>query len=126
MAQILFKAYKASLWLALCTSILICSIIAVQAYELSETDVRTAVQTWVRNYTPDAKPNALIGEMEAYVVNGNTVAYVVHIIGGGFCLCGADTVLLPVYLYNPIADYNPDISDYKYILDSIATIKQNI
>ena len=37
-----------------------------QATEMTEIDVRTAVQTWVRFVTANAKPDAVIEKMELY------------------------------------------------------------
>ena len=77
------------------------------AAELTENEVRAAVQTWVRLVTADARPDAVIARMEAHSVGGEVVAYIAHLGGGGFCLCGADDWLAPVYLYSPGGTYNP-------------------
>ena len=74
---------------------------------LSETDVRLAVTTWVRQVTADAKPDAVIEQIEPHVVDGQTVAYIAHLKGGGYCLCGCDDLVLPVYLYSPKDRFNP-------------------
>jgi hypothetical protein len=44
------------------------------------------------------------------------VAYVAHLAGGGFCLCGADDRLLPVYVYNPGDTYDPANPSHQYVL----------
>lgn len=91
-----------------------------QARQWSEEEVRTAVQTWVRHVTADARPDAVVDRMEAYVVDGETVGYVAHLEGGGFCLCSANDLVLPVYLYNPKGTYDPKIPGYQFILEEIA------
>lgn len=93
----------------------------VQARELSESEVRPAVETWVRYVTADARPSAVVDRMEYHRVDGKTVAYIAHLWGGGFCLCGADDLVLPVYLYNPHGDFDPHIPDYQHVLWEIST-----
>lgn len=88
---------------------------------LSKQQVEAAVQTWVRHVTADARPDAVIERMEPYQVNGETVAYIAHLEGGGFCLCGADDLVVPVYLYNPKGSYDPQNPNYQYILWEIST-----
>ena len=75
--------------------------VCLRASELTEQQVRDAAQTWVRQVIADAEPNAVVREMEPYRVDGKIVAYIAHLQGGGFCLCGRDDLVLPVYLYNP-------------------------
>jgi len=86
------------------------------AMELNEQDVRSAVETWVRFVTADARPEAVIEKMDPHTANGETVAYVAHLSGGGFCLCGADDLVLPVYLYCPEGVYYPGDPNHQYIL----------
>jgi hypothetical protein len=100
--------------------------VLVQAAEVTELDVQTAVQTWVRHVTADAKPNAVIERMEPYTVDGRTVGYIAHLSGGGFCLCGGDDLVLPVYLYCPEGTYHPDNPNYQYILWEIGTRFKNL
>ncbi len=105
-------------------SLALCAIFIsafLQAGELSEQDVRAAVETWVRHVTADARPEAFIVKMEPHVVDGKTVAYIAHLFREGFCLCGADNLVLPVYLYNPGGIYDPENPDCQYILWEIAT-----
>lgn len=83
-------------------------------------DIRAAVETWVRHVTADARPDAAIEEMEPYIVDGEIVGYIAHLAGGGFCLCGTDDLVLPVYLYNPKGTYGPKIPGYQDILREIA------
>ncbi|MCP5007832.1 MAG: hypothetical protein GY941_28430 [Planctomycetes bacterium] len=89
------------------------------ASELSEQEIRSAVQTWVRHVTADARPDAVIEKMEPYTVEGMTVGYVAHLSGGGFCLAGADDLVLPVYFYSTKGIYDPQNPNYQYILGEI-------
>jgi hypothetical protein len=102
-----------ALWLALAPT--------AQAGDIGEAEVRAAVETWVRYVTADARPDAGIERMEPYQVDGETVAYIAHLEGGGFCLCGADDLVLPVYFYNPQGTYDPQNPNYQYILWEIGT-----
>ncbi|RKZ31662.1 hypothetical protein DRQ36_01195 [bacterium] len=81
--------------------------------------VAAAVQTWVRDVTADNKPDAVIERIEPYVADGDTVAYIAHIAGGGFCICGADNMFLPVYLYSPGGTYDPEKPHHKHFLADI-------
>jgi len=104
-------------------SIVLCLVflpVCLHAEELTEREVQTAVETWVRYVTSDAKPDAVIEQMEPYLVDGKTVAYIAHIAGGGFCLCGADDLVLPVYLYNPMEVYEEEHPGYQFILWEIS------
>ncbi len=92
-----------------------------QAKEIEEQNVRSAVETWVRYVTADARPDAIIEKMEPYQVEGKTVAYIAHLGGGGFCLCGADDLVLPVYFYCPEGTYDPENQSHRYILWEIET-----
>jgi hypothetical protein len=89
---------------------------SLEARVLGVQEVRAAVQTWVRRVTADARPEAVIVRMEPHRVNGETVAYIAHLLSGGFCLCGADDLVLPVYFYSPLGTYNPQNPDYQYVL----------
>lgn len=122
MKQIANRALRTSgifgILLVLC---LIMAPASVHASELTEQEVGAAVQTWVRHVTADAKPDAVIERMEPHQVKGKTVAYIAHLEGGGFCLCGADDLVLPVYLYSPQEKYDPQNPNYQYILWEIET-----
>jgi hypothetical protein len=96
--------------------------VALDARELSEPEIRTAVETWVRHVTADARPNASIEMMEPYRVDGATLAYIAHLQDGGFCLCGADDLVLPVYWYSPQGKFDPAIPDFQYILGEISLL----
>lgn len=92
----------------------------VLAADLTTDDVQSAVETWVRHVTAEARPDAIIDLMEPHTVEGRTVAYIAHLEGGGYCLCGADDLVLPVYLYRPVGTYDPNNPSYQYILSQIA------
>lgn len=107
----------------LVSSFILCLIVIptfLQAKEMTEAEVRSAVQTWVRHVTADARPDAVVEKMEPYLVDGTIVAYVAHLAGSGFCLCGANDLVLPVYLYSPQGIYDPSIPDYQAVLQEIA------
>lgn len=93
---------------------------AASAAEVTPPAATVAIETWVRQVTADARPDAVIESLEPYEQDGVTYAYVAHLDGGGFCICGADDRLLPVYLYNPAARFDPTNPGYQYILRSIA------
>ena len=82
--------------------------------------LKPAVTTWVQRVTADARPDATIDRIEAYGEDGKPAAYIVHLTGGGYCLCGADDRLLPVYHYRPIGTYDASDPNYAYILGTIA------
>lgn len=107
------------LLLALCLSLAPTSVEAEGG--LTEWEVRAAVETWVRYVTADARPDAVVALMEPHQMDGETVAYIAHLEGGGFCLCGADKLVLPVYLYSPWGTYDPENPNYQYVLWEIGT-----
>jgi hypothetical protein len=94
------------------------------AAQMTSSQVRTAVETWVRSVTAEARPEAFVSEMEPYQVDGQTAGYIAHLSGGGFCLCGADDLVLPVYYYCPRGTYDPDNSNYQTILREIGARSQ--
>jgi hypothetical protein len=79
----------------------------LRAKDFGKEAVRVASETWVRHVTADARPDATVERMEGYQMGATTVAYIVHLAGGGFCLTGADSLVLPVYLYCPTGTYDP-------------------
>jgi hypothetical protein len=93
---------------------------------LTESEVTTAVETWVRYITADARPDAVVERMEPYIVNDEIVAYVAHLEDNGFCLCGANYLVLPVYLYSSDGTYDPQNPDYQYILWEIDSRLQSL
>jgi hypothetical protein len=94
--------------------------VLLEARELTEQEVRAAVQTWVRHVTADARPDAVIEKMEPYEIDGERVAYIAHLEDGGFCLCGTNDVVLPVYLYSPGGKFSTGNPFYQYVLWEIA------
>jgi hypothetical protein len=91
----------------------------LQADQVAERDVIAAVETWVRYVTADARPDAFVEAVEPHTVDGVTTAYIADLSGGGYCICGADTDLLPVYLYNPHAWYDPANPGCRVMLQGI-------
>ena len=105
-------------------SAMLCLLIAaasVHAEPMTERAVTAAVETWLRGVITDARTDAGVDRMEPHVVDAETVAYIAHLRDGGYCLCGADDLVLPVYLYSPEGAYDPDIPSNEYILGEIAT-----
>ena len=98
----------------------------LDAKQMRESEVRAAVETWVRTMTPDARPDAIVGTMEPYIVDGETVAYIARLAGGGFCLCGLDDILLPVYFYSPEGSYDPENSGLQCILSQMTERAQMV
>jgi hypothetical protein len=82
--------------------------------------VSAAVETWVRHVTADARPDATVERLEPFVVGGETVAYIAHLAGGGFCLAGEDPRVLPVYFYSPRGSFDPANPSLEFLLDEIA------
>lgn len=95
-------------------------ITPVRAKLLTETQIRTAAETYARTVTRDARPDAVVTDMEPYRADGNTVAWIAHLYDGGYCLCGADDLVLPVYFYVPEAEYDPANPTNECILEEIA------
>ncbi|MCP4991764.1 MAG: hypothetical protein GY928_38600 [Colwellia sp.] len=127
MKQLKCRVLKSSLFLGL--YVLLCLIIVpvfVHASELSKKEVRSAVQTWIRHVTTDARPDAVIEKMEPYVVGGEIFAYIVHLQGAGFCLAGANDLALPVYFYSPEGRYNPNNPGLQVILQEIDSITKGL
>jgi hypothetical protein len=98
----------------------------LQANGFGEQEVRAAVETWVRYVTADARPDAVVERMEPYQVNGETVAYIAHLKDGGFCITGADALLLPVYFYSPRGTYDATNPGLQYILWEIGARLEHI
>lgn len=121
MRQLTFKISKGTTLAFILILGLIFIPVFLQAKELGEQEVRAAVETWVRYVTADARPDAVIEKMEPYHVKEKAVAYIAHLSGGGFCLCGADDLVLPVYFYNPSGTYDPKNPAYQFILWEIDT-----
>jgi hypothetical protein len=87
---------------------------------LDQEQVRAAVQTWVRQVTADARPKTFVERMQPQTQEGRVVGYVAHLSGGGYCLTGADDLVLPVYFYSPQGAYDPSDPNLRAVLDEIA------
>jgi hypothetical protein len=87
--------------------------------DFNESEVKAAVETWVRYVTANARATAYIDRMEPIQIDSLVVAYVAHLADSGFCICGANDLVLPVYLYNPRGEYDPKIPDYQFIFRDI-------
>ena len=113
-------AVAAFLWAA-------CAMLtAAQAEQRGVAEVQAAVETWVRSYTPDAKPDARVVELEPHIVGGEVLAYIAHLVPEGYCLCGADDLVLPVYLYSPAGVYEPEGPGVQCALDEIVQRTQRL
>jgi hypothetical protein len=102
-------ALLAVLWLVVLT-------FQAAAAPRSPAEVQAAVQTWLRHVVAAARPDASVDRLEPAYRDVRLVAYVAHLSGGGFCLCGSDDRLLPVYVYNPGDAYDPAFPGYQYVL----------
>ncbi|MDZ7721428.1 MAG: C10 family peptidase [candidate division KSB1 bacterium] len=98
--------------------LVLCTIVSA-GERVNAFQVQSAVETWVRHVTAAPKPDGRIDRLEPYTADGDTVAFIAHLAGGGFCLCGADKDLLPVYLYNTGDTFDPDNPAYQTILWNI-------
>jgi len=93
---------------------------AASARPLDEFEVQTAVETWVRQVTSHARPDAVIVKMEPYYVNEELVAYIADLSDSGFCICGADESLLPVYVYSPSGSFDPENELSQFFINHMA------
>jgi hypothetical protein len=93
---------------------------SASAAPFHEAEVRKAVETWVRHYTAERRPDAEIKSLEPYMRNGVTAAYVIQFTRGGYCLAGADSLLLPVYWYCPDGNYDAQNPGCRAILEEVA------
>jgi hypothetical protein len=62
--------------------------------------------------------------MDQHFVDGELMGYVAHLEGGGYCLCAADDLMLPVYFYSADGIYNEKNSDLHYFLEEISARTQ--
>jgi hypothetical protein len=106
----------AGLWLAASSRV-------VTAAPISREKAGKAVETWVRHVTADARADAVVERIEPYQENGVAMAYVVRLANGGFCLAGADSLVLPVYFYSPKGVYDPKDPSCREILKEIAQLQ---
>jgi len=91
-----------------------------RAAEMPPAAIRSAVETWVGQMTPDARPGAKVEMLEPYEADGASVAYVAHLDKGGFCLCGAGDLLAPVYFYDPRGRFQHANPEHRFLLRQIA------
>ena len=98
----------------------------VMAVPKSETEVRAAAETFVCRVSADARPDASIESVEPYVVDGNVMAYIIRFMDMGFCLSGADDLVLPVAFYSPDGQYDPDNPELQAMLEEIADRTVNL
>ena len=122
----IFTAYKMTVSVLILCLVLTSVPFQARAGTVTESEVRQAVETWVRYVTADSRPDAMIEKMEPYLVEEQIVAYIAHLSGGGFCLCGADDVVLPVYWYSPKGVYDPEDPHNQYFLWEIAARTENL
>ena len=104
--------------LFLALSVAVNSSFAVAA-PLAEPQVKAALETWIRLVTASPKPDAVIEKLEPVIEEGNVTGYISHIQGGGFCIGGADTLLLPCYLYVTKGRYDPANPNYQVVIIEI-------
>ncbi len=100
--------------------LLVLLVPVARAKPVAPAEATRAIETWVRHVTADARADATVATLEPHVVDGRTVAYIAH-LDDGYCICGADDRLLPVYLYRPMGAYDPQNPNYRVILGEIAT-----
>jgi hypothetical protein len=91
----------------------------LQAEPRSVQDVAQAVETWLGAVISDARPDARVLDMAPHPAKGAPAAYVVQLADGGYCLAGADDLLLPVYLYVPAGNYDDNDPDVRFVLDEM-------
>jgi hypothetical protein len=89
------------------------------SYQLSGTEVQKAVETWVNLTVDSGQARIAIEKMYPYMEENSIVAYVALLKNKGFCLCAADTRLLPVYLYNPKGVYDSTDEENRLVLQHI-------
>lgn len=90
------------------------------AAPVTEQQVITAVETWLKFGLTDNRPDASVARLEPHQVDGRIVAFIAHLRDGGYCLCGSDDVLLPINFYVPVGEYDPDNEELKGILEGLA------
>jgi hypothetical protein len=115
------KTFKYLLTYGFLTTLLffLISINFLFAEEISRQDVEKAVTNWLKHVTADARNDATIIKLETYYLDSTYYAYIAHLYPRGFCLCGADDLVLPVYFYSPEGKYDPENLNYQFILHEI-------
>lgn len=100
----------------------------LSAKPLTERQVAASVETWLREVITDARAEATVERMEPYLLDGETVGYIAHLVDGGFCLSGANDLVLPVYFYNPRGTYDAADPNLQFILweigDRLTTVRE--
>jgi len=102
--------------IALCVTVM---TVPLHAEPRSEQDAARAVETWLGAAITDARPDARVLAMDPHPATGMPSAYVARLADGGFCLAGADDLLLPVYLYVPSGEYDDRDPGVRFVLDEM-------
>lgn len=92
-----------------------------QAGAVEEATVRSVVETWVRLHDVDGRPDATVERIEAHSKGELVVAYIAHLNDSGFCICGADDRILPIYMYSPGGRYEDAPDAFVPILEEISS-----
>jgi hypothetical protein len=92
---------------------------AALAKPRSASEANAAVKTWLQTVLADGRPDAAVIRIDPYQHEGQTVAFIVHLAGEGFCLTGADDLSRPVVFYCPDSPYEPDNPGLQYLLEEI-------
>lgn len=90
------------------------------AEPVSEDGVTRAVETWLRDGLTEGRPTARVVRLDPYPAEDRIAAYIATLAGGGYCIGGADDVLLPVYFFAPQGEFDPGNPDLAGLLESIA------
>ena len=65
------------------------------AEPMSEQQVTAATETWLQRVITESRVGADVDKLDPHETDGVVAAYIAHLAGGGYCLCGADDTLLP-------------------------------
>lgn len=95
--MVIFRSRSTAIRTIAGLGLLLLTPVSVQAAPVMEQDVVAATETWLQHVIGAARPDAVIEQMEPHVFEGRTVGYVAHLVDGGYCLCGADDLVLPAY-----------------------------
>jgi peptidase C10-like protein len=96
------------------------------ARDISESEVKTAMEYWVRTVAPDKQTDAMVTNVEPYIVDGSTKAYIVHLGDKGFVISSAIDQLMPVYLYCPERVYDALNPDIQFILKQVESRNDSV
>jgi hypothetical protein len=99
---------------------LLLTTFSVPGTPIKEGQARKAVETWVRDVTAQGRADAVVSRCEPYQEGGTNIAYIVQLVGGGYCIAGADSRALPVYWYSPKGSCDPNKPGFRAILKDIA------